>query len=112
MKLSQIQRAFTRMVADLIQYAYEAGYELTIGDAYRDHRVHGTMGQKQSYSAANSNHKLRLAIDLNLWVDGDYVATSEHPAWDDLHNYWLSIGGAEPVPKDANHFSMEYRGRR
>jgi len=112
MKLSQMQRAFTRMVADLIQYAYESGYELTFGDAYRDPRVHGVVGEKKSYSSANSNHKLRLAIDLNLWVDGVYVTTSEHKARGNLHEYWSSIGGAERIPEDANHFSIEYRGRR
>jgi len=112
MKLSQMQRAFTRMVADLIQYAYESEYELTFGDAYRDPREHGVMGIKKSYSSASSNHKLRLAIDLNLWVDGDYITTSEHDAWDDLHEYWSSIGGAVRIPRDANHFSLEYRGRK
>ena len=112
MRLSQLQRAFTRMVADLIQYAYEAGYELSFGDAYRDPRVHGEVGEKKSYSSAYSLHKERLAVDLNLWVDGKYVSTSNHSAWDDLHNYWSSIGGAERIPKDANHFSIEYRGRR
>ncbi len=112
MTLSQRQRAFTRMVADLIQYAYESEYELTFVDAYRDPRVHGSVGQKTSYSSANSNHKIRLAIDLNLWVDGDYVITSEHEAWDDLHEYWSSIGGAVRIPRDANHFSLEYKGRK
>lgn len=100
------------MIADLIQYAYEAGYELTFGDAYRDPRVHGAVGEKKSYSSKYSLHKDRLAVDLNLWVAGEYISTSDHPAWDDLHNYWVSLGGAERIPKDANHFSIGYRGRR
>lgn len=41
MTLGEKQRLFTRMVGLLIEYAYQNGYELTLGDAYRDPRVHG-----------------------------------------------------------------------
>lgn len=34
--LGQKQRHFTRLVGLLIEYAYQEGYELTFGDAYRD----------------------------------------------------------------------------
>ena len=54
MTIGQKQRNFTRMVAILIEYAYQEGFELTLGDAYRDPRVHGPMGEKKSYSSANS----------------------------------------------------------
>lgn len=112
MTLGQTQRAFTRMIADLIQYAYEQGYELTLGDAYRDPRVHGKLGEKKSYSSANSNHKNRLAIDFNLFVGGKYIQDSSHAAWFDLHDYWEVLGGAAMIKDDANHFSMEWQGRR
>jgi len=36
MTLGQKQRKFTRMVSQLIEYAYANGYELTFGDARRD----------------------------------------------------------------------------
>lgn len=39
--LGQKQLRFTRMIGQLIEYAYQNGYELTSGDAYRDPRVHG-----------------------------------------------------------------------
>lgn len=112
MKLSERQRAFTRMIADLIQFAYESGYELTFGDAYRDPRLHGEFGVKKGYGASRSVHKVRLAIDLNLWVNGEYITNSDNQAWYDLHEYWESLGGAKRVPNDANHFSMEYQGCR
>lgn len=110
--LGQKQRMFVRMIADLIMFAYEQGYELTFGDAYRDPRVHGKSGEKKSYSAASSVHKLKLAVDFNLFVNGEWISTSDHVAWDELHEYWESIGGAERVPNDANHFSLEHKGRR
>lgn len=112
LSLSQKQRAFTRMQADLVIFAYEQGYELTDGDAYRDPRLHGEHGEKKGYGSAKSVHKLRLARDYNLWIDGKVITTSNHPAWDNLHEYWQSLGGAERIPNDANHFSLEHWGCR
>lgn len=111
MTLGDKQRAFTRMIADLIQYAYNAEYELTFGDAYRDPRVHGEMGVKKSYSLASSNHKQRLAVDFNLFVNGEYISDGNHSAYIDLGQYWESIGGTWGGRfGDANHFSLEHNG--
>lgn len=113
MKLSEMQRKFTHGIGKLIMFAYSEGYELTTGDGYRDPRLHGEFGEKKGYGAAFSVHKVRLAQDLNLWVNGEYIQSSEHPAWAVLHEYWeKECGGAPAVPKDANHFSYEYQGKR
>ena len=120
MTLGQKQRMFAKLAAQLIQYAYAQGYEVTLGDAYRDPRVHGDMGVKKSYSSASSSHKERLAIDLNLFKDGQYLTTSE--AHKPLGEYWKSLhadcrwGGdfkdssGRPAP-DGNHYSMSHNGR-
>ena len=112
MTLGEKQRKFARMIADLIVWAYDHGYELTLGDAYRDPRVHGIPGEKlaNSYSAAYSNHKLRLACDLNLFKDGQYLTSDEAHA--PLKDFWESIGGGRRIPGDANHYSLEHDGRR
>lgn len=110
--LGQKQRRFTRAIGMLICHAYDLGYELTVGDAYRDPRLHGNHGEKKGYGSANSVHKLRLAVDLNLFVGGEYITSGDHPAWDKLHKYWKGLGGANMVPNDANHFSFEYGGFR
>lgn len=113
MSLGKMQRKFTRMVALLISWAYDNGYELTLGDAYRDPRVHGEVGEKKSYSSANSLHKSRLAIDLNLFKDGVWLTSSEDHR--PLGDYWKSIGGTWggdfPNP-DGNHYSIEFQGRK
>ena len=44
MTLGQKQRQFTRMIGLLIEYAYQQGYELTMGDAFRDPRLHVRSG--------------------------------------------------------------------
>ena len=111
MTLGQKQRNFTMMVSILIQYAYEQGYEMTLGDAYRDPRVHGAVGSKESYSSSQSLHKSRLAIDLNLFRDGKYLtATEDHKP---LGEFWESIGGTWGGRfNDGNHYSMEHQGRK
>lgn len=111
MKLGDKQRKFTRMVADLIVFAYSRGYELTFGDAFRDPRVHGGLGDKRSYSSANSLHKQRLAVDFNLFKDGEYLTRTED--YTELGEYWESIGGAWGGRfNDGNHFSIEHGGRK
>jgi len=111
MTLGQKQRKFTRMIADLILFAYDQGYELTFGDAYRDPQVHGAVGQKKSYSSANSLHKERLAVDFNLFKGGQFLTrTEDHQP---LGEYWESIGGTWGGRfNDGNHYSLEHGGRK
>jgi hypothetical protein len=109
MTLGQKQRKFVRMIAKLIEWAYENGYELTFGDAYRDPRLHGDFGEKLGYSAAKSIHKLRLAVDLNLFKDGNFLADTE--AHTPLGVKWESMGGTWGGRfKDGNHYSLEHEG--
>jgi len=113
MKLSEKQQEFTKCIGKLIAYAYTHGYALTLGDAYRDARVHGEFGVKQSYAAKNSVHKIRLAIDLNLFVDDQYVSDSNHPVWFELSKYWEGLHKSARSGlrfKDANHFSFTHWG--
>lgn len=108
MTLSQRQRLFMKLLPRLIDYAYEQGYELSVGDAYRDSRLHGAVGVKMGYGHPNSNHKNRLAIDLNLFRDGVFLqATADHTP---LGEFWEKLyplcrwGGRF---NDGNHYSIE-----
>lgn len=88
------QSEFVRMIADLIKYTYDVlGYELTFGDAY------ATTGHK-----VNSFHYKRLAIDLNLFINGEYQESDE--AHKPLGEYWESLGGTWGGRfNDGNHYS-------
>lgn len=99
------------MIGMLIKWAYANGYELTFGDAYRDPRVFGQAGEKKGYGRSKSNHKVRLAVDFNLFKDGKYLTkTEDHRP---LGEYWESIGGSWGGRfNDGNHYSLEYEGRR
>jgi len=106
MTLRQKQSLFARKVANLIIQAEAMGYEVTLGDAYRDPRVHGVMGEKKSYGAALSYHKNRLAIDINLFKDGKYLPDTESHR--PLGEWWESQGGTwggNFKQKDGNHYS-------
>lgn len=111
MTTGQKQRLFTRLIAELVIWAYEQGYELTYGDAYRDPRVHGKHGEKKSYSAAGSVHKMRLAVDFNLFIDGKWMTdTSDHlpigEKWESMHELCRWGGRFD----DGNHYSLEWNG--
>ena len=109
MKLSEAQFTFTRMLPKLLTFAHAKGYELTIGDAYCDPRVFGTMGERRGYGQARSAHKQRLAIDINLFREGAYLAgTADH---EELGRYWESLGGSWGGRfNDGNHYSLEFNG--
>lgn len=113
MTLREQQSLFMRLLPRLIDFAHEAGYDLTLGDGYRDPRVFGHMGEKKGYGRANSQHKQRLAIDLNLFKDGKFLQdTEDHRP---LGEYWESLhpscswGGRF---RDGNHYSLERHGFR
>lgn len=111
MTLREKQSKFARMVAQLIEKAFELGYEVTLGDAYRDPRLHGAIGVKKGYGHPKSCHKLRLAIDLNLFKNGQFLVTTEDHR--PLGEWWESIGGTWGGRfNDANHYSLEHEGMR
>ncbi len=103
------QQLFSKMVVKLISFAHLKGYEVTLGDAYRDPRVFGQLGERKGYGESKSAHKLRLAIDLNIFKDGQYLqSTTDHK---ELGEYWESIGGAWGGRfEDGNHYSLEHDG--
>ena len=113
MTLGDKQRLFTYLIGKLIKWAYENGYELTLGDAYRDPRVFGKVGEEKGYGRSKSNHKIRLAVDLNLFYEGKYLRSTE--AHRPLGEYWESLhplcswGGHF---NDGNHYSLKHGTRR
>lgn len=109
--LGQKQRRFAKMVGQLLAKIHELGYECTLGDAYRDPRLHGEMGVQKGYGHPASAHKIRLAIDLNLFKDGVYLASTEDHQ--PIGEWWESIGGSWGGRfRDGNHYSLAHGGVR
>lgn len=103
--LREKQSRFLRMVCDLIRFAHSQNYELTFGHALRCKNCE--TGRRRSL------HKERLAIDLNLFEDGDWKAmTSDHAP---LGEYWESLSADAAWGGrfgDGNHYSLAHQGRR
>lgn len=100
MTLRQKQSKFCRMVAELIIWAFDQGYELTFGQTWRPNTTFGL-------------HPKRLAVDLNLFIDGKYQTSTE--AHRPLGEKWESMGGTwggRFKKKDGNHYSLEHGGVR
>lgn len=96
------QAKFTWMIALLVIHSKHLGYQLTYGDAYRD--VRATF----PYSHEKSLHKLRLAVDFNLFKAGKYLTSDKD--YKPLRDYWITLGGSDGIGGDANHFSLGHGG--
>lgn len=112
MKLSEKQHVFTANVAKLIAWAWNQGYRLSFGEAWRPSET-AALYAKQGRGVSRSTHSVRLAVDLNLFVDGVYQPdTAAHKPlgayWKSLHplNRW----GGDFKRQDGNHYSMEHEG--
>jgi len=125
MTLREKQSIFVFNVAKLIIWCYDNGYELTFGEAFR------TLDQQQLYfegytllkaastlklaktkpksKTLNSSHLKKLAIDINLFIDGEYQIEKE--SYKPIAEYWKSLHENNIAGYDwgwdANHFEMK-----
>lgn len=98
MTLSEKQQVFSVCVAKLILFANGAGYKITFGDALA-----------KGGHIAGSYHYKGLAVDLNLFKNGEYLTKTEDHSF--LGEYWKSLNplctwGGDFKRKDGNHYSF------
>ena len=112
MTLGQKQERFARCLPQLLDFIHSEGFEVRMGDAFRDPRTFGEQGVAKGYGRAFSAHKNKLAQDINLCRGGKYLtATKDHAQFG---QYWKTLfddcrwGG--DFPGDANHYSIEHNG--
>lgn len=105
-ELKKKQVLFTQMVAKLITYAYkQEGYSITFGEAWRH--------PKRAGGHPRSLHKSRLAIDINLFINGKYQRSTK--AHEKLGIYWEKLGGTwggRFSKPDGNHYSLAHGGMK
>lgn len=108
MTLREKQSIFVKLIADLINKGSNLGYEFTFGDAHRSIEEATRLGKK------NSLHTKRLAIDLNLFIDGKYKKDTQD--YQRLGEIWESYSTSEYTCywggrfSDGNHFSIGHLG--
>jgi hypothetical protein len=127
------------MLASLIQWGYEQGFELAVGEAYRSDEqaeinalgptlrtrladllvgmpqyveLAATIRNNVGSGIRESLHCERLAIDLMLFINGVYQTQTE--AYRPLGEKWESLGGTwggRFSTPDGDHFSIAHEGR-
>lgn len=115
--LRSLQSLLVRCLGDLIRYAYGRGYELTLGEGFvqTPRKTRDGAFVQDGVHMPSSLHYTRLAIDLNLFVRGEWVTSGEHFAWVDLGNFWEALDPACSWGghfHDANHLSVTFGGRK
>jgi hypothetical protein len=110
--LGEKQELFMRLLPRLIDKAHELGYQTRGGELWRSDAA-ASWYASQGKGISNSLHRLKLAFDLNLFKDGDYLTKSEDHAilgqfWKSLHP--LCRWGGDFKKPDGNHYSIEHEG--
>lgn len=107
--LRERQSLFAMLVGELLVWIYDhPGWEVTFGE--------GSVNplRREFFHMRNSLHRSRLALDMNLFVDGEWIADGSHEVWSAIGMQWESMhelarwGGRF---RDANHISVTWQGR-
>lgn len=114
MTLLTKQWLFSRLIARLILDLTRRGYEVTLAEAYRTPEQ-AKLNAKSGAGIANSLHTQRLAIDLNLFLDGKFLTETEDyliagELWESYSTmeYECAWGGRFKTRPDGNHFSIAH----
>lgn len=112
-KMLDKQNIFSGLAAKLILKAQEMGYLVSLGEAWRTSETAAAY-KRQGKGIQNSNHCVRLAIDLNLFKNNALLTTTQE--YEPLGVWWE----AQTTPEytccwggrfaDADHFSLENDG--
>lgn len=107
--MRQKQSIFLKNISLLIIWAFENGMELTGGELWRTDEQHKWNLEKGLSKAKRSKHQDRLAMDLNLFIDGVYKTDRE--SYKPLAEQWKKIHPDNIAGYDwgwdANHFEMK-----
>lgn len=89
MSLREKQSLFLFNIHLLIEWAYKNGFELTFGEAYRtqeQQEIHVAAGRSKTL---NSRHLQRLAVDFNIFIDGNLI--NDPVKIKPLGDFWASL---------------------
>ncbi len=115
MTLAQKQQAFAQLVVGLIRHAALLGHAVTLGEAWRSPEEAARLA-RAGKGIKRSLHCDRLAVDLNLFVHGQYQPSTE--AHRPLGEWWEAQSTPGLVCAwggrfgDGNHYSIEHEGRK
>lgn len=115
MTLLEKQFLFARLVPRLLDKAHEMGFNVTIAEVERPDYT-AKKYKELGIGSENSLHRLKLAIDLNLYIGNRWLTkTEDHAA---LGKFWESLSTPEYQCTwggqwgDGNHYSIRHQNMR
>lgn len=114
MTLGEKRRIFTRLLARLINQATLLGFEAQIDEVKRSQAA-ADANAAAGTGIKNSLHIIGLAVDMDLFLDGQLLTASE--SYRTLGEWWeqqhpLCRWGGRFTRADGRHFSIEHEGRK
>lgn len=110
--LLEKQQQFSWMFKDFLIWLFANGYTVTIGEVLRT-KKQAADNAAAGIGISNSLHLLKLAVDLNIFKDGEFLQTYDElltvgEIWESLGGSW----GGRFKNQDCDHFSLSYNGVR
>lgn len=114
MTLSEQRRLFAKNLGELLDFIYARGDACEIEEVKRS-RAQADQNAATGAGIPNSLHLIGLAVDLSLFVGGEF--TTEIEAYRPIADYWKSLDasncwGGDFLKRDVDHFSSERAGVR
>lgn len=115
MTLSEKQRFFSKLLGQFLVWIYANGYEV-VGGEWKRSEAQAQANAASGAGISKSLHIKCLAVDLSLFINGEYQRESE--PYRPLGDYWKTLdplcrwGGDFVTRPDGNHFSIEHEGVR
>lgn len=111
--LAQAQRLFAQILGQFLVELYRQNYEVSVGEAWRSDTEAQLQAQKGA-GITNSLHRIRLAIDLNVFADNVWLQTVADlepvgAIWKSMHPL-CCWGGDFSTRPDADHYSLTWQG--
>jgi len=112
MRLGEKQELFAQLFCEHVIWLKASGYAVRLGDVF------ASTGHREG-----SNHYIKLAGDINLFLNGLYITTTmghsiSGEKWESRHelcrwggNWDKDDHPGEPGEDDGNHYSLIHEGR-
>ena len=110
-QLLNSQQIFAKNFSLLLQFIYENGFEVSIGEVERTKYQQAEYYRKGRSKTMNSNHLKKLAADIFIFKND--VLISDKAKLYDIGKYWESLhvnnryGGFFRTFVDTPHFEMQ-----
>ena len=112
MKLGEKQELFSALLGRLLHQAGIYGYKVRMGEVLRT-KAQAELNAQRGKGIANSNHCKKLAVDLNLFKDGQFLTKTKDyeilGVWWEQQHELCRWGGRFSKP-DGCHFSITHGG--